>query len=538
MDAKTIHDRRWFTLLVLCFSLMVIGLDNTILNVALPTLVRQLHASESQLQWMVDSYVLVFAGLLLTAGSLGDRFGRKRALTAGLLAFGVGSGLSALATTSSQLIATRSLMGIGGAFIMPSTLSILTNVFTDPAERGRAIGVWAGVSALGIAAGPVIGGWLLQHFWYGSVFTVNLPVVVLAVIAGRFLVPESKDPSAPRLDPVGALLSIGALTALLYAIIEAPVHGWTDVHTVAAFVLGGVVLAQFAMWELRTDHPMLDLRFFENPRFTAASAAITLVFFALFGSLFFLTQYLQFVLGYGALEAGVRLVPMAVVLIVAAPLSARWVERFGTKRVVTAGLTIVTIAFLVLSRASTGTGYGLVLVGTMILALGMGNVMAPATESIMGSLPLGKAGVGSAVNDTTRQVGGALGVAVLGSLLASAYGSKVAHLLRRTSVPGASAKALRSSVGAALQIGHAVGGAPGRALVTGARSAFIHAMDLSLVVAGGVALVGAVIVARFLPARAPRPIGDPAAVLPVAELDVAALDVAGLDAAELDVVGA
>ncbi|HKA04560.1 MAG TPA: MFS transporter, partial [Acidimicrobiales bacterium] len=303
MDAATAHRRRWWTLGVLCVSLLVIGLDNTILNVALPTLVEDLHATASQQQWIVDAYTLVFASLLLTAGMLGDKFGRRGALTAGLAIFGLGSAVAAFSGSAGALIGARAFMGIGGALIMPATLSILTNVFTDPSERARAIGIWAGVSGLGIAIGPTTGGWLLEHFWWGSVFLINIPVVVAGLIAGRFLIPTSRDPHSPRLDPFGTVMSATGLFAVLYAIIEGPSRGWTDTTVVGAFVLGLTVLLAFVAWELRSDHPILDVRLFSNPRFSGASLAITLVFFALFGSIFFLTQYLQFVLGYGTLTA-------------------------------------------------------------------------------------------------------------------------------------------------------------------------------------------------------------------------------------------
>src|ERR1700730_3517058 len=334
------YKRRWLTLLVVCVSLMVIGLDNTILNVALPTLGRQLHATTSSLQWIVDVYVLVFAGLLLTAGSLGDRFGRYKTLTIGLVIFGIGSLASALSGSAGSLIATRAFMGIGGAFIMPATLSIITNVFTEPAERAKAIGVWAGVSALGVGIGPVAGGFLLAHFYWGSVFFVNVPIVIVGLVAGWFLIPDSRDPSAPKLDPLGALLSIAGLATVLWAIIEAPTHGWSSTPIVGAFVVGFAILAAFIYLELHSSSPMLDLGFFKNPRFTAASAAITLVFLSLFGSLFLLTQYLQAVLGFSPLKAGAVLVPQAVVIMIAAPLSSARVQRFGNKGVGGAGLTI------------------------------------------------------------------------------------------------------------------------------------------------------------------------------------------------------
>ncbi len=493
MDAAAIHGRRWWTLAVMCLSLMVIGVDNTILNVALPTLVRDLDATTSQLQWIVDSYTLVFAGLLLTAGSLGDRFGRRRALAGGLVIFGLGSVASAVAGSADQLILTRAVMGVGGALIMPATLSIISNVFTVPAERARAIAVWAGFSAMGIAIGPLSGGWLLEHFWWGSVFMVNIPIVALALLGGRLFVPESRDPAPRGLDPLGAVLSIVGLVALVWAIIEAPVHGWSDPTTLAAFALAAVVLGAFVAWERHTDHPMLDVRFFANPRFTAASTGVTMVFFALFGSAFVQTQYLQFVLGYSALEAGLRVAPIALVLMVAAPLSARLVERVGTKAVVASGLAIVSLALLVLAFATVSSGYTPVLVSMLVMGVGMGMTMAPATESIMGSLPRAKAGVGSAVNDTTRQVGGVLGVAIVGSLLASTYASSLG-----TGAP----EAARASVGAALRVAGDVGGAQGAALALAARSAFVDGMHVGVVVAAGAALFGSAVALAFLPSRA------------------------------------
>src|SRR3954452_1282758 len=339
-DPDVVYRRRWITLLVLCISLIVITLDNTILNVAIPTLARPtteagLGASASQLQWIVDAYTLVFAGLLLTAGSLSDRYGRYRFLAIGLATFGLGSLLSAFASSPEMLIGTRALMGVGGAFIMPATLSIITNVFTEPAERGRAIGEWAGVSGRGIGLGPLIGGVLLEHFWWGSVFIVNVPIVIAGLILGYLFVPESSDPAHTGLDPLGAVLSIVALGSILWAVIEAPSHGWGAPEIVTGFVVGFIVLGAFFAWELHTDHPMLDMHFFENPRFSAASGAITLVFLSLFGTLFILTQYLQSVLGYSTVKAGAILLPQAATLMIFAPMSNTWVQRFGNKIVVT-----------------------------------------------------------------------------------------------------------------------------------------------------------------------------------------------------------
>jgi EmrB/QacA subfamily drug resistance transporter len=496
MDAETIHRRRWATLIVLSLSLVVIGLDNTILNVALPTLVRELGATASELQWMVDAYILVFAGLLLTMGALGDRFGRKLALTVGLVIFGFSSVAAAFADSSGTLIAARSVMGVGAALIMPATLSIVTNVF-EGRERGRAIAVWAGVAGLGIILGPVIGGWLLEHYWWGSIFLINVFVVTVAVVAGAFLVPESKDPEATPLDPLGAVLSIAGLVALVFAIIEAPARGWTDQVVLAAFGVAVVTLSVFLWWETRTDHPMLRLSFFENPRFSAASVAITLVFFAMFGTVFLNTQYLQFVLGYTPLAAGFRVMPVAT-MIIAAPLSARLTERFGTKIVVASGLTIVAVALSLLATITIDSGYGRVALALAILGAGMGTAMAPATDSIMGSLPLAKAGVGSAMNDTTRQVGGALGVAILGSVLASSYGAAMEPVVGQ--LPADAAATATDSIGGAVAVGSQIGEA-GLELIRAASEAFIDGMNAAVWVAVGVALLGAIVTWVYLPAR-------------------------------------
>ena len=366
------------------------------------------------------------------------------------MVFGLGSLASAFANSADQLIATRAFMGIGGAFIMPATLSIITNVF-PPGERGRAIGVWAGTAGLAGVLGPTTGGFLLEHFYWGSVFLVNIPIVIVGLLSGIFLIPTSKDPAAPRLDPIGAVLSILGLVSLLYGIIEAPQHGWTNSTTLMAIFLGIALLGAFFAWESHTDHPMLDVKFFKNPRFTAASSGITLIFFALFGFTFLITQYFQFVLGYSPFATGIRFLPWAAVLLVGSPLSSRLVDRFGTKIVVTTGLTLATLGLVSLSTLTVDSHYWPdVILRMMVMAAGMSLTMAPATESIMGSLPLGKAGVGSAVNDTTRQVGGALGVAIVGSVLSSIYASKMGDFLGGTSIKGSTASGIKESLGAAL----------------------------------------------------------------------------------------
>jgi EmrB/QacA subfamily drug resistance transporter len=497
-----VHQQRWWTLAVLCLTLVLISIDNTILNVAIPTLAREFDATASQLQWIVDSYVLVFAGLLLTAGFLGDKFGRRGALMWGMGIFGVGSVAASMAGSASQLIACRALMGVGGALIMPATLSILTNTFRDARERAKAIAIWAGCSGLGVALGPVTGGWLLEHFSWGSVFLVNLQVLLLAIIGCVVVVPTSRDADAPRLDLGGAALSMAGLTALLWAIIEAPEQGWMSSRSLVGFAMAAGLLALFGVYESRHPAPMLNLGFFRNPRFSAASGAVTLTFFALFGSLFLVTQYMQSVMGYTALQSGVRYLPLAATLLVVSPTSAKLAQRFGSKIVVSSGLAAVATGLLLMLRLEADTGYAPVLLSMVVLAFGMGLTMAPATESIMGSLPPAQAGVGSAVNDTTREVGGALGVAVLGSVLSSVFGSRMVDVLDGGELPDEARHVAEHSVTGAVTVAHELGGAPGAALAEAAKAAFVDGLHTTSVVAAAVALVGSLIALVMLPARA------------------------------------
>jgi EmrB/QacA subfamily drug resistance transporter len=500
-EERQADTRRWVVLAVMCLSLLLIVMDNTIVNVALPTLQRDLDAGTTQLQWVVDAYILVFAGLLLTMGSLGDRFGRRGALAIGLAVMGTASILSSFANSADQLIATRALMGVGGAMIMPATLSIITNVFTDRKERAQAIAIWSATAGAAVAIGPVTGGWLLEHFWWGSVFLVNVPVVVVALVLGQLFVPTSRDPSAPPIDVPVALLSIAGLVVLVWAIIEGP-GGWTDPEILGAFALAAVLLGSFVLWERRARFPMLDMSFFRNPRFSAASGAIMLTFFAMFGSLFLLTQFLQSILGYTPLEAGIRLLPMAGVMLVISPLSAKVVERIGSKIVVAMGLSVAAIGLIIASRLTAGASYPEVLVSLVVLAAGLALVMPPATESIMGSLPLAKAGVGSAVNDTTRQVGGALGVAVLGSVMSSTYGPRVSDAISGFPVSSEQATAIHDQIGAAIRAAGEIGGEPGRMLADVASRGFADGMSTAFIIGAAALALGAVIVALFLPAQA------------------------------------
>ena len=497
--ADGIHRRRWWTLAVLILAVFMVGIDTTVLNVALPSLVRELGASASQLQWITTAYSLVFAGLLLTAGSLGDRFGRKGALTLGLVIFGLGSALCAYAPSIIALIAARGLLGLGAAFVYPTTLSVLTNVF-PAAERPKAIGIWAAASALSVAVGPTLGGWLLGLFWWGSIFLINVPLAAIALLAVWVFVPTSKDPSAAAPDPVGAALSTAGLVALLYAIIEAPVQGWASPITLGVFVGGVLLLAGFVVWEAHSTHPLLDLRYFRNPRFSAAAATLTLGNFAFGGTLFLLTQFLQFVLGYTPLQAGLRMLPAVIGIMVLAPLSPRLVARFGTKLVVVIGMVIVGGGFAAMATVTVASGYGLAAIALALFGVGVGLVSSPATESILGSVPKAKAGVGSATNDTTIELGGALGVAVLGSVLAGGYAAQMTGVVR--GLPSAVSAAARNNLGDALAVARQLGGTAGERFAAAARVAFIHGLAVTELVGVAVALAGAVAALAFLPARA------------------------------------
>ena len=457
---------------ILSTALLVISLDNTILNVALPTIERDLDASSGQLQWIVDSYTLVFAGLLLTMGALGDRFSRRGALVSGLVIFGGASLASAFAESANMLIATRALMGIGGALIMPTTLSILTNVF--PAEeRPKAIGIWAAVAGIGVGIGPAAGGFLLEQFDWTAVFLINVPIVIAALAATPKLVPDSRDPKQSRLDPMGAVLSTVGLGILTAAIIEAPERGWTDGLILGGFAAAAVILAAFVIWELRTASPMLDVRLFRIRRFTGASVSIALVFFALFGAIYFLTQYLQGVLDYTPFEAGAPDAPgggwpdprRAAVREARGPV--RHADG-GRRRPRPSSPPRCSCSPERTPTAATRSWPS----SLVLLGLGMGATMAPATESIMSSVPLNNAGVGSAMNDTVRMVGGTLGVAILGSLLSSSYGADMEPAVK--SLPEPAADAASDSLGHASVVADQIGGDAGRVALERRRDRVHH----------------------------------------------------------------
>jgi len=499
MDEDREHARRWWTLAVLCLCLVITGVDNTILNVALPSIVRDLGATGSQLQWMVDAYTIVFACLLLTAGSLGDRYGRRRALMFGLAWFGTFSAVASFAGSPSQLILARGAMGVGGAFIYPTTLSILTNTFRDPVERAKAIGIWAGVSGLGIVIGPLAGGLLVERLGWSSVFFVNVPICLLALVLNPLFVPNTSARDESPLDPAGALLSILGMVGLLWAVIEAPDRGWGDPQVLIGFAFGTVFVASFWWWELHSPSPLLDVRFFKNPRFSAASATITLTYFAMFSSTFLLTQYFQFILHYSPLKAGVMLTPVAVGLMLGSPMAPRLVFRWGTKRVVVCGLCIVAASMACYGSNTLMSNFGIGLILRLTYGLGVGITAAPVTESIMGSLPPSRAGVGSAVNDTTRQTGGAVGVAVVGSAFASRYHARIGSL---GFLPGDVRSSARESIGTSLQAAAKLPADQARRLTQLAHVAYLSSMRIAYTLAVMVVGCAVVVATRWLPARA------------------------------------
>ena len=390
---EQIHQRRWWILAVLCLSLLIVFVGNSSLNVTIPTLSRELGATESQLQWLVAIYSLVFAGLLFTTGALGDRFGRKGALQLGLVIFLAGAGLAASSNGMPELIACRAIMGVGAAFIMPSTLSILINVF-PPHERNKAIAIWASITGAAGGFGPVISGLLLAHFWWGSVFLINVPLLILALAAGYFLVPTSRDPEKAPLDPVGAVLSTIGIVSVVYGLIQAPDNGWGSPTTLGAFALGAVMLVSFGLWERRQAEPMLDIGYFRNPAFSTGTGGMVLVFMAMYGVMFLITQYFQLVLNYTALSAALRLMPLALIMLIVAPLTPRIIAAFGANRTVAVGMALVALGLLLFRGLTPHTAYWFVVVAITPLTTGIAMTMAPMTAAIMSAVPPRRAGVG------------------------------------------------------------------------------------------------------------------------------------------------
>jgi EmrB/QacA subfamily drug resistance transporter len=484
--------------------------EGSIVNIALPSIVTQLNADTTELKWIVDAYNLVFAALVLVGGSLSDKFGRRKCLALGLVIFGAGNALAALANDTGLLIASRGVMGVGAALVFPTTLSIITNTFTERGERAKAIGLWGAMTGLGVASGPIIGGWLLESYYWGSVFVLMVPAAIIGVVATLFVIPESRDPESPPIDWGGVALSTVALASLVAAIIQGPSWGWLDTRTLIGFAIAAIFAVLFIGYERRHTDPMLDVLLFKNLRFTAASGAITAAFFALFGFIFLVTQYFQFVRGYGTLSSGLRTLPVAFSIATAAITGTRLAVRYGNRAVVTTGLLLLSIAFFWISLfMSEDYPYPLIVLNMIVMGFGIGFTTAPATESIMGAVPKEKAGQGSGVNDATREVGGTLGVAVIGSVYASMYASQLDSSSAWQSVPPELLTQAEDGVGIALGVTEGARETLGNDVVVQLQAdvidAFIRGLSIGCVVAGAVTLLGAAAAARFLPARPQTP---------------------------------
>jgi EmrB/QacA subfamily drug resistance transporter len=491
----------------LLLAAFAINLDTTIVNVALPTLVRELDASTTQLEWIVDAYNLIFAALVLAAGNLGDRVGRKGVLLAGLATFGIATLAGAFGNSPGQLIAARAVMGLGAALIFPATLSLLTNIFTERGERARAIGLWGATTGVGIALGPIIGGWLLERDGWQSVFFALAPLAALGLILIALYVPSSRDPNAPPADRPGLVLSTAAMVILIYTIIEAPNQGWATARSIGGFAIAAALLIAFIAWEQRAVAPMLDVALFRNLRFSAASGAVTITFFSLMGFIFLVTLYFQFLKNYAPFETGVRLLPVATMTGITSVLGTGLAVRSGTKLVVAAGLVSLGAGLAWTSTASATTSY-LTIAGQMVLiGSGIGLTSSPATESIMGAVPKAKAGVGSAVNDATRILGATLGVAVIGSIYASLYATQLTSGIG-VYLPDAAADAAQESVGGALgaadQLAASGQGGLAALLRDSASAAFFDGFQVACLVAAAVAIAGALMAVALLPNQPPR----------------------------------
>jgi DHA2 family multidrug resistance protein-like MFS transporter len=496
-ERPEVHDRRWFLLAVLCLSLVMVVMAVSGLNTALPRIQEDLGASPTVLQWILDAYALVFAGLLLMAGAIGDRFGRKGALLIGLVVFGAGSLISGLASSSAQVIVGRAVSGVGAALLMPATLSLITAIF-PPDERTRAIAVWVGFAGAGGAIGPVVSGALLDHFWWGSAFLANLPVVAIAAVAIATFSPRSRDDAATPLDPRGAVLSLVGIAALLFGIIEGPERGWTDVVVLATFVVAVVFIVGFGLWERRAPHPMLPMSFFADRRFSVGSAVVMTTFGLLFGFFFSFTLYLQFARGYSPLDAGLAGLPSAVALVLVSSRSAGITERLGSGRAIALGFALIGIGMAVFTQIGVETPYLVLVLGMVCFSSGASMAMAPATGNIMSAVPPAKAGVGSAVNDTTRELGGALGIAVFGSIVNSAYRGGID--LGDLGLAAAQVHSAEQSIGAATGIGAQIGGEQGGAVLERAASAFTDAFNTGMIVSAAIAFAAAATVLRTLSA--------------------------------------
>ncbi len=494
---EDVYNKRWWILAVLCLSLLIVMIGNTSLNVALPTLSRELKATNAQLQWLVDSYSLVFAGFLFMAGALGDRFGRKGILQLGLGLFAAAAAYSAFGVdTANQLIAARAVMGLAGAMIMPATLSILTNVF-PPKERAKAVALWAGVSGGGTAFGPLLSGFVLEHYSWHAVFLLNIPLILVTLALGAFLIPRTADPNHTKLDIPGSLLSVVGLVAIVYAIIEAPTHGWLSSETLLTLAGGFVAMGAFVWWQLRAKHPMLDVRLFKKSAFGISSLVLILVFFSLMGMFFNMSQLMQLVYGYTPLNAAVRMLPMSFAIVIASIASPRLVTKFGKRKVVSAGMLTVALGVVVLATLGATPDYIRLLVAMCIAAFGMGLSMSPTTDLLMSAVPRSRAGMGSAMNDTTRELGGSLGVAILGSLLASRYASEIASTVSK--LPETARVIAENSLAGALAVSSSLPSSTGKAISDAAKTAWMSGFRFSLIVGAVIIAASSFIAFKWLP---------------------------------------
>jgi EmrB/QacA subfamily drug resistance transporter len=489
---------RWWALAALVISGLVVGLDATVLITAIPTLSSKLGASTSDLQWIAAAYTLTLGGLLLPAGVLGDRYGRKRMLLVGLAIFGVSSLIASQATTAATLIAMRALMGVGAAFIVPLSLSILPSLFTAE-ERPRAISVTAAGAFLGLPLGPLVAGWLLTHYAWGSVFLINVPVVVLALIGVWFLVPESKDPHPRPFDWVGGILAVVGVTALVYGVIEQPVHGWGDARVLGGMIGGALVLAAFVTWDVRHPSPFVDLRNFRNRGFTWATSAFVVTGFGLFGVLFILTPYIQIVLGNDAQATGIKLLPLIGGVIVGAGIGNVLAARVGARLGISAGLVLTAAALVGFSRVGADSGFAPVAIAMAAIGIGVGIGLPTSLDVILGTLPPSQTGAGSALTRALQQIAATFGVAILGSILNSAYQGQLGP--RVSSLPSAARDTAMSSLAGAHAVATHLPAPVGSAIVTAANQAYTQGMSQVMLISAALVLVTAIAIAVFLPSR-------------------------------------
>ncbi|GAB4309557.1 MAG: MFS transporter [Methanobacteriaceae archaeon] len=496
-NSKELYDKRWWALGAICIPLIIVSIDGTILNVALPTIATALHTTSSQLVWINAAYIIIFGSTILLGGSLGDKYGRKWALLIGMIIFGAGSLGAGLSSNPLSLILMRGIMGVGGGLLMPATLSLITNIFPDN-ERQKAIGTWAGMSGIGVAVGPLAGGVILTYFHWSWVFYVNIPIVIIGLLAISSLVPHSKASNAPPIDLKGALISFFALMSLFYGIIQGPEIGWLNISVIFSFMVSAVLVYLFIKYEKQQKHPLLDINFFRIPEFSSGVISIAISFFALFGLIYMLTQYLQFIQDYTPFQAGLALFPFALVLLYGSPRIPLLVNKFSKRKVVIGGFIIMATGLFLFGIERTSSTYLIVLVGLVMVSLGMTMVQVPASDSIMGSIPRERAGQGSATNAAIRQIGSSFGIAIIGSISQSLYVLKLSGTAALESLPPDLANSALLGIPRAINIGKELGGS-GEALIKYASLAFVYGMDISLIITAFIALAGALIAYKYLP---------------------------------------